>query len=190
MTRYLATVNIPGYLPMDDDPPMFDSPREAWAYLADERRRDEDHDDTADEYSDTVRTLDYLASDEHQDGNPLEDTPTDIDGTGTVYGDTPGSDSPHDLGLAYSVTALEGSTIGGTFWACDDCVLARENGEVPEGRPASEPAVWALWESDPHDVANNCGGDDGEGDQDFSTSPCGACGSTLHGSRHRYVWFD
>jgi hypothetical protein len=106
MIRFVATVNIPGYLPMDDDPPVFDTARDAWAYLADERRRGEDDTDGP-ECTDTVSALDYIASGEHQHGNPLEDWPTAVDGTGTVYGSTPGSDSPHDLGLAYGVTSFE-----------------------------------------------------------------------------------
>lgn len=36
ITRYVATINVPGYLPMDDDPPVFDSAREAWQYLVGE----------------------------------------------------------------------------------------------------------------------------------------------------------
>lgn len=99
MTRYLATVNVPGYLPMDDDPPVFDTPSDAWSYLADERRESEDaapFDDTdpdAAYYSDTVDELDAKAS-----ANA---------GPGTVYGDTPGYDGDHDLGLAYTVTETE-----------------------------------------------------------------------------------
>jgi hypothetical protein len=93
MTAYLATINVPGYLPMDDDPPVFETPREAWAYLADERRRGEDDEET-ESYSGTVDALDALA----QPGREL--CPF------TVYGPTPGG-RIHDLGLAYTVTALE-----------------------------------------------------------------------------------
>lgn len=105
MIRFVAIVNIPGYLPMDDEPPVFDTAQEAWAFLADERRRGED-DTEGEEYTNTVAALDYIASGEHVHGNPHEGWPTNADGTGTVYGSTPGSDSPHDLGLAYSVTAV------------------------------------------------------------------------------------
>jgi hypothetical protein len=92
---YVATVNVPGYLPMDDDPPTFDTAAGAWAYLADERERDEDAAETEDEeYSDTVTRLRYLAETEH--------------GTGVVYGCTPGREGEiHDLGLAYCVTLVE-----------------------------------------------------------------------------------
>lgn len=45
---FLATVNVPGYLPEDNDPPVFDTPQEAWQYLADERERGEDSADYSD----------------------------------------------------------------------------------------------------------------------------------------------
>lgn len=91
---YTAYISVPGYLPQDDDPPTFESASEAWAYLADERMRDEDwaepFTDDDGEYSDTfvelrdrARTTEIL--------------------TGTIYGTTPGYDGDHDLGLAYTV---------------------------------------------------------------------------------------
>jgi hypothetical protein len=101
MTRYVATINIPGYLPMDDDPPVFETPQAAWSYLADERERGEDETE-GEEYSDTHRALVALAM-------AAPGTPGLI---GTVYGDTPGSDSPHDLGLAYSVGNADGDFTG------------------------------------------------------------------------------
>jgi hypothetical protein len=88
---YLATQNIPGYLPQDDEPPVFDTPGEAWSYLAGERRDSEDFTDGED-YSETVDKLDAYASAGH--------------GEDTVYGDTPGYDGDHDLGLAYCVTQV------------------------------------------------------------------------------------
>lgn len=109
MTRFVATINIPGYLPMEDEPPVFDTAGDAWSYLADERRRAED-DTEGEEYTVIVRILDYIASGEHQHGNPSEDVPTSPDGTGTVYGSTPGREddaSAHDLGLAYCVSVAE-----------------------------------------------------------------------------------
>lgn len=100
MTKYLATINVPGYLPMDDDPPTFDTAREAWEYLADERRRGED--DTADDaspYSEAVDELDsYASASWHV---------CDFERVGTVYAPTPGYEGDHDLGLAYSVTEVE-----------------------------------------------------------------------------------
>jgi hypothetical protein len=38
-TRYIATLNTPGYLPQNDDPPVFDTAREAWQYLVSEVER-------------------------------------------------------------------------------------------------------------------------------------------------------
>lgn len=122
--QYVATINVPGYLPMDDEPPMFDTAREAWSYLTDERTRGED--DYPDwhpgrwsaEYSETRETLAVLAESAHwrtsDRDNPGEDVAEwlagngiNADGTGTVYGDTPGYDGKHDLGLAYSVQVAE-----------------------------------------------------------------------------------
>jgi hypothetical protein len=93
---YLATENVPGYLPQDDDPPVFGTPAEAWEYLAGERRRGED-DTPGDVYSDTVDELEAAAASL---------------GEGTVYGATPGYDGDHDLGLAYSVTLVAGGPDG------------------------------------------------------------------------------
>lgn len=110
---YAATINVPGYLPQNDDLLMFDSVGEAWRYLAMERETDEDQfedwagDNGLGEYSSTVATLRYIGSDEHEHGNPHEDWPTAADGTGTVYGSTPGYEGDHDLGLAYSVSTAE-----------------------------------------------------------------------------------
>ena len=100
--RYVATMATPGYLPWSDDaPPSFVSSSDAWHYLADERRWQEDAATAIDEtgpdelaYSDTVTELDELAS----------ATGADVDGT--VYGATPGYDGNHDLGVAYTVHAL------------------------------------------------------------------------------------
>lgn len=109
---YVATINVPGYLP-EGEPAEFDTPAEAWDYLAEERERGEDaHEDWEGdtglgEYSSTLSTLRYIASGEHEHGNPHEDTPTNLDGTGTVYGHTPGYDGEHDLGLAYCVSLAE-----------------------------------------------------------------------------------
>lgn len=113
MARFMAVINVPGYLPMDDDPPVFDTPQEAWSYLADTRRRDEDDavyaDDDPDqcEYTDTVALLEYTAGPDVEYGNPHEDNPVNADGSGVVYGSTPGYQGEHDLGLAYCVIAVE-----------------------------------------------------------------------------------
>lgn len=110
-TKYLATINTPGYLPWDDDPPTFDEPRQAWEYLADARREAEDSafqpgDDTG--FSATVNTLESLG-----DGTLALEEVGDGDGTGVVYGDTPGYDGDHDLGLAYCVTIVEEESADG-----------------------------------------------------------------------------
>jgi hypothetical protein len=103
VTTYLATTYVPGYLPMDDDPPTFDDPREAWEYLAQLRKEGEDHvleDEGGDGYSATVNVLEALAA------GDWENYGTDAVGTGTVIGETPGG-RMHDLGLAYSVTVID-----------------------------------------------------------------------------------
>lgn len=95
-TRYVATINVPGYMPMDDESPVFESTRDAWEYLASERERDEE---------DAMDAADVTA-----DEGGLTSTVGELramTGTGTVYGSTPGSDSEHDLGLAYSVDLAE-----------------------------------------------------------------------------------
>jgi hypothetical protein len=100
---YVATVNVPGYLPMDDDPPVFGTAREAWAYLADERKRDDDAwvPDNADD-PDGPASLDETTL-------ALEAAERDGMREGTIYGPTPGYDGAHDLGLAYSVTYVTGA---------------------------------------------------------------------------------
>lgn len=112
--KYLATTNVPGYLPMDDDPPTFDTAREAWAYLADERIRDEDMGfDAVDAepdpedggYSSLVNTMESIGngtlSFEEHDFVGIAST-----GEGTLWGP---SCPPlmHDLGLNYTVTIVE-----------------------------------------------------------------------------------
>jgi hypothetical protein len=94
---YVATINVPGYLPMDDEPPTFDTAWEAWQYLADERQHAEDNTEGA-EFTETIR---HLRERMH------EARDTDWDGIGTVYGATPGYDGEHDLGLAYCVSLIE-----------------------------------------------------------------------------------
>lgn len=103
--KYVATTNIPGYLPMDDEPPTFDSARSAWEWLVEELERSED--------------LAWAPDDPQDPEGPHSATPTllelqrqaDADKVGTVYGpsrvyDEPG-DEKYDLGLAYSVDYAE-----------------------------------------------------------------------------------
>lgn len=104
---YIASISTPGYLP-EGDPEEFDTAAEAWAWLASERRRDEDDlpgipVDPADPngpctYSETVLELERHAEATMVDGDSWARP-------GTVYGPTPGrGEDTHDLGLAYCVT--------------------------------------------------------------------------------------
>lgn len=97
MPKFYAIVNVPGYLSMDDEPPVFDTAQEAWAHLADERRLDEDGSydgGPLDAFSETAHELKRLADDPNS-------------GPGSLHGWTPGYDGDHDLGLAYTVQAEE-----------------------------------------------------------------------------------
>lgn len=93
MTQYVAIINVSGYLPMDDDPPVFDTAREAWQYLV----------------SEVERAWDDFPEDDN--GAALEAHTqlhnTDQSQPGTIYAPTPGYDGDHDLGLAYSVEIAE-----------------------------------------------------------------------------------
>lgn len=87
--QYIAIINVPGYSPMAEEPAEFETIAEAWQYLAEERRRSEDEDESTADYSDTVKALGYMVE------SPKCDS---------VYGPTPGYDGDHDLGLVYTVT--------------------------------------------------------------------------------------
>lgn len=64
-----------------------------------------------------------------------------------------------------------------TIWACDDCTLSMDG--ALEDTPDREP--WSLVDGDLwHPAANwdaEATDDDQRGIEDFSTRPCGACGS-------------
>lgn len=92
--RFVATINVPGYSPMDDDPPTFEKAQDAWAYLASERERGEEFNETEDGFTDTFHRLTDLADDPSS-------------GVGYVLGGTPGYDGEHDPGLAYSVNLVD-----------------------------------------------------------------------------------
>lgn len=104
---YTAYINTPGYLPTADEPALFGTVGEAWDYLATERREaEEDAGQTGSGYSATVNVLESLA--ESQDWSTCENAGVDpLEGTGTVYGPTPGYDGTHDLGLAYTVAETD-----------------------------------------------------------------------------------
>lgn len=105
---YLATINTPGYLP-DSEPTEHDTARDAWEYLADERKRDEDDaaltfgDDGQAGYSATANLMESIANASLQ---PIE-AGLDDDRTGTITGPTPGYQGQHDLGIAYTVSLSE-----------------------------------------------------------------------------------
>lgn len=86
------------------------------------------------------------------------------------------------------------------FWVCDDCMLARENDEWPSEDDISDdrPWPWLLFTEHegpgktPLNVTNWVTYSDitdeiVEGFEDFASSPCRGCGSTLGGSRWRYA---
>jgi hypothetical protein len=87
---YLALINTPGYLP-EDEPVEFETIAEAWTYLAEERRGDEDNVEGTDGYSEIAAKLAEMA----EAANPQ---------CSAVYGPTPGYDGDHDLGVVYTVT--------------------------------------------------------------------------------------
>lgn len=102
--RFVATINVPGYSPMDDDPPTFEKAQDAWAYLASERERGEEFNETENGFTDTFHKLTDLAEADWDERVPAA---LAMDGTGVVYGGTPGYDGEHDLGLAYSVNLVD-----------------------------------------------------------------------------------
>lgn len=108
---YVATINTPGYSPMDDDPPIFETADAAWGYLADERHRVEDDmpgAEDVDTYTETLYQLLRVADPAEFTASMWDIEWPDLvdraDRTGVIYGDTPGYDGDHDLGLAYCVT--------------------------------------------------------------------------------------
>jgi hypothetical protein len=105
MTKYVATINTPGYLPDSDEaPPTFDTPAEAWSYLAQERE---------DAESEAAEDDSFVASDclihlrDVAERAEVKSIYVPEVTTGTIYGDTPGYEGDHDLGLAYSVEVAE-----------------------------------------------------------------------------------
>lgn len=125
MNLYLASVYVPGYLPVTDERHVFHDPSAAWGFLAGERRADEEADDRTADYSDMVILLDHIAHGTHVHGSPDEISPTHHDGTGYVDADTPGHEgSPHDLGLRYAVTVWRHAAAPhheGHLWSCEPC---------------------------------------------------------------------
>lgn len=83
---YVATINTPGYLPWDDDPPVFETIKDAWGYLAAHREREEDMAECT--HGTCEKALRALLSQDH---------------CGSVHLHTPGYDGEHGLGLHYNV---------------------------------------------------------------------------------------
>jgi hypothetical protein len=137
-TKFLATTNTPGYLPMSDEPAVFDTAREAWAYLADERIRDEDsgfdaEPDTADEgYSSIVNTMESLGngtlSFEEHDLCGVAST-----GEGTIWGPSC-PPQMHDLGLNYTVSIAPPCEEGEHIVELDgeECTVCGQPTPMPE----------------------------------------------------------
>lgn len=89
---YVATINVPGYLPMDDDPATFDTPSEAWQYLVSEIERS---------WDDYPEDANGACVEAHTQLHNLDQSKA-----GVVYAPTPGYEGDHDLGLAYCVTEV------------------------------------------------------------------------------------
>lgn len=98
---YVALVNVPGYLGTDDEPPTFETPGEAWGYLAEERQESDDAWVPVDaEDPDGPQQLDETCV-------LLERYERENHGEGSVWGPTAGYAGDHDLGMAYSVMVAE-----------------------------------------------------------------------------------
>jgi hypothetical protein len=105
VTRYTATVNVPGYLPMADDVNVFETAREAWGFLLEEMERgelawqpaDPTDPDGPQDRSEAALEIERQIDARHR--------------VGTVYGPSyipeADEDTSTDLGLAYSVEVVE-----------------------------------------------------------------------------------
>jgi hypothetical protein len=86
---------------------------------------------------------------------------------------------------ANEMNALMAADNESTFWACVDCVLARESNE---GDVTSN--AWCLL-LDASVSFDHTGDADTEEETriEFSTADCEACGSVLAGTRYRYTLY-
>lgn len=103
---FVATINNPGYLPNEIDPPTFDNVQDAWSYLAAVQKDNEDFDiadGIYDEYSEYVNMLESAGRGTMDDYANLG---LSEDGTGSIYVET--NVNWHNLGLVYSVSEVEG----------------------------------------------------------------------------------
>lgn len=90
---YVATVNIPGYLPQNDEPPVYDTIVEAWVGHADDRENDEA--ESACTYGTCGKAVQMLRSMDRCGSVHLHSPRPDDDGSREAW--------RHDLGLSYSV---------------------------------------------------------------------------------------
>src|SRR5262245_30757025 len=103
---YVANVHIPGYVP-ESDMPGFETPREAWGYLAHERERDCETAEVDPQEDDSYLDLRRLADGgSRRDGRLITGHVDGGDAAGWVRGDTPGREGDHDLGLIYEVSEV------------------------------------------------------------------------------------
>jgi hypothetical protein len=141
-----AISNVQGYSPMADEPIYFRSAREAWDWHASERERAEDsayNDGGSQEYSETHAALAKLADEANwpDERFTLTEPAVNTDGTGTLYGDTPGYGGDHDLGVAYCVVIVKHADYPHEPGRLYDCPLCEQmcfcgletDGEVRKG---------------------------------------------------------
>lgn len=93
MAHYMALTNIPGYLSENDDPPVFDTAREAWQYLVSEVDR------SWDEYPSDSNGA---CIDAHSQLSLVDQSKP-----GSITAPTPGYEGTHDLGIAYCVVETD-----------------------------------------------------------------------------------
>ncbi len=92
MPKYTATIHVPGYMPMDDEPYLYDTPREAWKDLAD--RIEQSWDNYPEDENEAILEA-------HTELHNI-----DQDQPGGFWAPTPGYEGKHDLGLNYEVNEV------------------------------------------------------------------------------------
>ena len=90
---YAAIVNVPGYLPTEDEPPVFETAQEAWQYLVSEVDR---------AWDDYPKDANGACIKAHTQMHGIDQSQP-----GVVYAPTPGYTGDHDLELAYCVVETE-----------------------------------------------------------------------------------
>jgi hypothetical protein len=99
---FITTTNVPGYSPTSD-PVWHQTITEAWEYHRSERYDAFTDADVSEENDATINRLQMSADGQWEPAFGV----SDHNGTGTIYGTTPGYEGDHDLGLAYTVTAVQ-----------------------------------------------------------------------------------